>query len=69
MAITIRPFSVPAEKLIAGHNASLVVDIPVMFVTMLLLTVPALVSKKLRRYQGILLLVIYFTYILFQFFF
>lgn len=69
MAITIRPFSVPAEKLIAGHNASLVVDIPVMFVTMLLLTVPALISKKIRRYQGILLLVIYFTYILFQFFF
>ena len=69
MAITIRPFSVPAEKLIAGHNASLVVDIPVMFVTMLLLTVPALISKKLKRYQGILLLVIYFTYILFQFFF
>ena len=69
MAITIRPFSVPAEKLIAGHNASLVVDIPVMFVTMFLLTVPALISKKLKRYQGILLLVIYFTYILFQFFF
>lgn len=69
MAITIRPFSVPAEKLIAGHNASLVIDIPVMFVTMLLLTVPALISKKLKRYQGILLLVIYFTYILFQFFF
>ena len=69
MAITIRPFSVPAEKLIAGHNASLVVDIPVMFVTMLLLTVPTLISKKLRRYQGIVLLIIYFAYILFQFFF
>ena len=69
MAITIRPFSIPAEKLIAGHNASLVVDIPVMFVTMLLLTVPTLISKKLRRYQGIVLLIIYFAYILFQFFF
>lgn len=69
MAITINPFKVPSEKLIAGQNASLVVDIPVMFATMLLLTVPTLISKKLRRYQGIVLLLIYFTYILFQFFF
>lgn len=69
MAITINPFKVPSEKLIAGQNASLVVDIPVMFVTMLLLTVPTLISKKLRRYQGIVLLLIYFTYVLFQFFF
>lgn len=69
MAITINPFKVPSEKLIAGQNASLVVDIPVMFATMLLLTVPTLISKKLRRYQGIVLLLIYFTYVLFQFFF
>lgn len=69
MAITINPFKVPSEKLIAGQNASLLVDIPVMFITMLLLTVPTLLSKKLRRYQGIVLLIIYFTYILFQFFF
>ena len=69
MAITINPFKVPSEKLIAGQNTSLLVDIPVMFITMLLLTVPTLLSKKLRRYQGIVLLIIYFTYILFQFFF
>ena len=69
MAITINPFKVPSEKLIAGQNASLVVDIPVMFATMLLLTVPTLISKKLRRYQGIVLLLIYFTYVLVQFFF
>ena len=69
MAFTINPFKVPSENLIAGQNASLVVDIPVMFATMLLLTVPTLISKKLRRYQGIVLLLIYFTYVLFQFFF
>ena len=69
MAIIINPFKVPSEKLIAGQNATLVVDIPVMFATMLLLTVPTLISKKLRRYQGIVLLLIYFTYVLFQFFF
>lgn len=69
MAITINPFSIPSEKLIAGQNASLVVDIPVMFATMILMTLPALLSKKLRRWQGIILLLIYFSYIAFQFFF
>ena len=69
MAITINPFTVPADKLIAGMNASLVVDIPVMFFVMAFMTVPALITKKLRRYQGIILLLIYVTYVLFQFFF
>ena len=69
MAITINPFSIPSEKLIAGQNASLVVDIPVMFATMILMTLPALLTKKLRRWQGIILLLIYLSYIAFQFFF
>ena len=69
MAITINPFSIPSEKLIAGQNASLVVDIPVMFATMILMTLPVLLTKKLRRWQGIILLLIYFSYIAFQFFF
>lgn len=69
MAVTIRPFSIPADKLIAGMNASLVVDIPLMFFVMAFMTVPALITKKLRRYQGIILLLIYVTYVLFQFFF
>ena len=69
MAITINPFSIPSEKLIAGQNASLVVDIPVMFATMILMTLPALLTKKLRRWQGIILLLIYFSYVAFQFFF
>ena len=69
MAITINPFSIPSEKLIAGQNASLVVDIPVMFATIILMTLPALITKKLRRWQGIILLLIYFSYVAFQFFF
>ena len=69
MAITINPFSIPSEKLIAGQNASLVVDIPVMFATMILMTLPVLLTKKLRRWQGIILLLIYFSYVAFQFFF
>ena len=40
-----------------------------MFATMILMTLPALLTKKLRRWQGIILLLIYFSYIAFQFFF
>ena len=69
MAVTINPFSIPADKLIAGRNASLVVDIPLMLFVMAFMTVPALCTRKLRRYQGILLLVIYAAYVAFQFFF
>lgn len=68
MAITINPFVVPADKLIGTRNASLVVDIPLMLFVMAFMTVPALCTKKLRRYQGIILLVIYAAYITFQFF-
>lgn len=69
MAITIQPFNVPADKLLAGRNASLVVDIPVMLFVMAFMTIPALCTKKLRRYQGIVLLLIYACYVAFQFFF
>ena len=69
MAITIHPFNVPADKLLAGRNASLVVDIPVMLFVMAFMTIPALCTKKLRRYQGIVLLLIYACYVAFQFFF
>ncbi len=67
LAITINPFAVPAEKLIGGMNASLVVDIPVMFTVMLLLTLPGLIKGKLYRWQGIALLCIYAGYCVFQF--
>ena len=43
-------------------------DIPVMLGVMLLLTVPALTTKKLHRWQGIALLCIYAAFCLFQFF-
>lgn len=66
-AITIRPFVVPGEKQIAGMNASLIVDIPLMLLVMMLLTLPALFTGKLKRYQGILLLALYAGYCAFQF--
>ena len=67
MSITIAPFAVPVEKTIAGYNASLVVDIPVMLFVMAFMTIPALIKGKLSRLQGVVLLCIYFGYCLFQF--
>ena len=66
-AVTISPFPVPAEKVIGGMNASLVVDIPVMFVVMALMTLPALFRGKLARWQGISLIGIYAAFCVFQF--
>ena len=68
VAVTLAPFEVPVGKLLMGMNASLVLDIPVMLGVMLLLTVPALTTKKLHRWQGIALLCIYAAFCLFQFF-
>ncbi len=66
-AITISPFEVPASSYIGGINSSLVLDIPVMFAVMLILTVPTLIKQKLSRWQGILLLGIYAAFCALQF--
>ena len=67
-SVALAPFKVPVGKLLMGQNASLVLDIPVMLGVMLLLTVPALTTKKLHRWQGVALLCIYAAFCLFQFF-
>ncbi|MBQ7523851.1 MAG: calcium/sodium antiporter [Oscillospiraceae bacterium] len=66
-AITIRPFSLPQEKTLLGVNASLAVDVPLMFLVMVILTLPTLRSGKLRRWQGVLLLSLYAAFCVFQF--
>ena len=68
-AITISPFAIPVEKTLAGMNASLLVDIPVMFGVMALLCLPALAKGKLSRWQGITLLCVYVAFTAFQFIF
>lgn len=64
---TLSPFHIPESKTIAGMNASLVVDLPLMLFVMMFLTLPALKSGKLTRTQGIVLLIIYATFCIFQF--
>lgn len=66
-AITINPFYVPADMIFHGQNVSLIIDIPVIFVVMGMLTVPTIFKGKLYRWQGITLLSIYVAYTLFLF--
>lgn len=68
VAVSLAPFEVPVGKMLFGHNASLVLDIPLMLSVMGLLCIPALTKKKLSRWQGITLLCIYAAFCLFQFF-
>lgn len=67
VSVSLAPFEVPVGKTLLGQNASLVLDMPLMLIVMLLLTVPALKTKEWKRWQGILLLIIYAAFCLFQF--
>lgn len=67
MAAAIRPFEIPAEKQIAGMNASFAVDLPLMILSMVILCVPTLFRSRLSRWQGILLLLLYAGFCAFQF--
>ncbi len=67
VSAALAPFDIPQNAVIAGYNASLVMDLPVMLAVMLLLTVPALARERLSRIQGILLLSIYAVFCTVQF--
>ncbi|MBQ9967600.1 MAG: calcium/sodium antiporter [Oscillospiraceae bacterium] len=67
VSVTLAPFEVPQSSVLFGRNASLVLDIPVMLAVMALLTIPALARKKLSRWQGIVLLMIYAAFCVVQF--
>ena len=67
VSVALSPFAVPASKTVAGYNASLLIDIPVMLFVMSFMTLPALVRGKLTRTQGIILLAVYFTFCISQF--
>lgn len=67
VATTISPFAVPTESQLMGHPMSLVLDIPVMLGVMTLLVLPTLITKKLSRSQGIILLCVYAAFCTAQF--
>ena len=69
VAVSLAPFEVPCQNYLlnTGLNMSLVVEIPVMLGVMCLMTIPALLTKKLHRWQGIALLGIYAAFCVCQF--
>ena len=69
VAVSLAPFDVPCENTLlnTGLNLSLVFDIPVMLLVMSLMIFPALLKKKLGRWQGIALLAIYAAFCVCQF--
>ena len=67
VSATLSPFDIPVSKTIAGLNSSLVVDIPLMLFVMAFLTFPAIKREKLSRAQGIVLLVNYAAFCIYQF--
>ena len=67
MAISLNPFDVPADATFMGNNASLIFDLPLVFIVMGILTVPAILRGKLSRWQGVSLLCIYGAYCILQF--
>ena len=69
VAVSLAPFDVPCENTLlnTGLNMSLVFEIPVMLGVMSLMIFPALASKKLQRWQGIVLLGIYAAFCFCQF--
>ena len=66
VAVTLSPFQVPMGSEILGMNTSLVMELPLMVGVMALMTLPALLKKKLFRWQGIALLSIYAIFVTLQ---
>lgn len=69
VAVSLAPFEVPCENFLlnTGLNMSLVFEIPVMLGVMSLMIFPTLATKKLQRWQGILLMGIYIAFCVCQF--
>lgn len=67
VSVSLAPFSIPQGSTIAGRNASLVLDIPVMLFVMAFLTLPALKRGALSRIQGVVLLLVYGAFCAIQF--
>ena len=67
LSSTLKPFTIPEDSVIMGHNTSLLVDIPLMLVVMAILTLPTLKNGKLKRWQGVILLLLYVCFCALQF--
>ena len=62
VSITIAPFDIPTQSKLFGYDASLVFDVPLMFIVMGIMTLPTIAKGKMHRWQGISLLLLYVLY-------
>ena len=67
VSVAISPFEVPMAAQLFGQNASLVLEIPLMFTVMILMCIPTIIRGKLSRVQGIALLALYAAFCVAQF--
>lgn len=65
-AVTISPFAIPEGSKLLGYNTSQLIEIPLMVAVMALMTLPALFKGKLHRWQGVVLLGIYASFVVLQ---
>lgn len=61
----ISPYKLPINGTIMNINATMLIDIPLMILVMSLLLVPIIINKKTSKWQGAILMCIYFLYIYF----
>ena len=66
VAVTISPFAIPEGSKLFGYNTSQLFEIPLMVGVMAIMTLPAIIKGKLRRWQGITLLGIYAAFVVLQ---
>ncbi|MCQ2427674.1 MAG: calcium/sodium antiporter [Clostridia bacterium] len=71
VSTTISPFSIAEAtentKQIAGMSSGLVVELPLVGVVMAILAIPTLIKGKVYRAQGIILLLLYAAFCVYQF--
>ena len=67
IAALLNPFRVPTEKMVMGINSSFIIDIPFALFAVTLLCVPSIITGKTKRWQGVLLLVSYIIFIIYQY--
>lgn len=66
IAAMLSPFSIPKSKIINGINAVLIIDVPLALILMLIMCIPSLVLGKTKRWQGILMLLLYVGFMIYQ---
>ena len=61
----ISPYKLPINGTVMNINASMLIDIPLLIIVMTILLLPIFINKKTSRWQGAVLICIYFVYIFF----